>query len=65
MADYKKNPYNGERNGDGHDYPEAHPNRLVHFIVMHKNKGTQAKTNNYEDQTPNIFPFPCNYQKNK
>ena len=61
----KKNPNNNEWNSDGQDDTEAHPNGVVHFIIMHKNKRAQSKTNYYKDYTTNIFPFPCNDKKGK
>lgn len=63
MTHNKKNAHNNERNSDGQDDTETHPNRVVHFIIMKKNKRAQSKTNNSKDYAANIFPFPCNDKK--
>ncbi|WP_299217325.1 hypothetical protein [uncultured Aquimarina sp.] len=51
MTHDKENSYNNEWNSDGQNDTEANPNGVVHFIIMHKNKWTQSKTNNNKDYT--------------
>ena len=60
MTYNKKNSHNNEWNGDGKNDSEAHPNGLVHFVIMYKNKWAQSKTYYRKDYTANKFPFPCN-----
>ncbi len=60
MTDNKKNSHNNEWNGDHQYDTEAHPNGVVHSIIMHKNNWAKPKANYHEDNTANIFPFPRN-----
>ena len=58
MTPDKKNANNYKWNSYGQNDSEAHPNRMVHIIIMNKNNRTKSQSNNYKYDTTNEFPFP-------
>ncbi|MCX6233769.1 MAG: hypothetical protein NT175_03480 [Bacteroidetes bacterium] len=56
----KKNTHNNEWESNSQDDAKAHTNRVVHIIIVLKDKRAQHKTYYNKDDTTNKFPFPCN-----
>ncbi|MCX6320385.1 MAG: hypothetical protein NTX93_01060 [Bacteroidia bacterium] len=56
----KKNPHNNEWKSNHQDDAETHANRVVHIIIVLKDKRAQPKSYYRKDDTANFFPFPCN-----
>ena len=63
MTHNKEYTHNNERKSNEQDDAEAHPNGMVHFVIMNKDKGAKYESDKYENDTSNKFQFPGYNQK--
>lgn len=53
MIQYKKDAHNNKWNGNGQDNTNTHPDGVIHFVIVYKDKWAHDKSDSRKCNTTN------------